>query len=119
MSYGCGVTSEGDGVPTDRSAERERWVAKYRGSGQSLRQFAQREGVSVGQLRYWVYGPAKARAADKPGLVFQEVRLAEAAGASGRWSAEVGLPDGTTVRLGREVDPEWAKALVDGLRRPC
>jgi hypothetical protein len=94
-------------------------VAKYRGSGESLRQFAQGQGLSVGQLRYWVYGPAKARAGDKPGLVFQEVRLAEAAGASGRWSAEVGLPGGTTVRLGREVDVAWAKALIDFLRRPC
>lgn len=110
--------SERNGLATDRSAERERWVRKYRGSGQSLRQFARQHGVGVGQLRYWVYGPAKARAADKPGLVFQEVRLAQAVGASGRWEAEVGLPDGTTVRLGRQADLEWAKALIGFLRRP-
>jgi len=113
------VTSNRNGFPTDRGAERTRWVTKYRGSGLSLKEFAERHGLSAGQLRYWVYGPAKAQAAEESWLVFQEVRLSEAAVTPGPWSAEVGLPNGTTVRLARGADWEWAKGLVECLRRPC
>ena len=51
--------------------------------------------------------------------VFQEVRLAGAGFTPATWSAEVGLPDGTRVRLARGTDPGWMKALVECLRQPC
>ena len=113
------MTSNRNGFPRDRGAERARWVSKYRGSGLSLKEFAQRHGLSAGQLRYWVYGPVKAQGAEKPGLVFQEVRLPEASVPPVAWGAEVGLPNGTTVRLARGTDWAWAEALVECLRRPC
>jgi hypothetical protein len=79
-----------------------------------LKQFAQRHGLSTGRLHYWVYGASKA---SEP--VFQEVRLPEVAVTPRAWSAEVGLPDGTRVRLVQGTDLDWTMALVKGLRRPC
>jgi hypothetical protein len=113
------MTSNRNGFPTDRGAERARWVSQYRGSGVSLKEFAQRHGLSEGQLRYWVYGLAKGTSTKEPGLVFQEVRLPTPALSPGSWSTEIGLPNGTTVRLARETDVAWAMALIDSLRRPC
>lgn len=83
----------------------------------SLKAFAERHGLSAGQLRYWVYGLGKAVAVE-PVPMFQEVRLATTV-TPGAWIAEVGLADGTTVRLGRGTDWEWAKGLVESLRTPC
>lgn len=117
--YGWGVTSNRNGRATGRGAERARWVSQYRGSDLSMQEFAERHGLRVGQLRYWVYGSAKAPAAAEPGLVFQEVRLPAPALSAGSWSAEIGLPDGTTVRLARGTDWEWAQGLVEGLHRLC
>jgi hypothetical protein len=51
--------------------------------------------------------------------VFQEVRLTAATATPAPWIAEVGLSNGTTVRLARETDVAWAMALIDSLRRPC
>ena len=103
----------------DRGAERARWVTKYRGSGLSLKEFAEQHGLSAGQLRYWVYGLGKAERAEEPGPVFHEVHLPAAALKAGSWVAEIGLPNGTTVRVARETDVAWASALIDSLRRPC
>ena len=50
---------------------------------------------------------------------FQEVRLAAPAYTAGPWSAEIGLPNGTTLRLARGVEVAWAQALLDSLRGPC
>jgi len=113
------VTTNRNGIPLDRAAERARWVNQYRASGLGLKQFAERHGLSAGQLRYWVYGPTKPQVAKAPVPVFQEVRLAAAAATPTPWSAEVGLPDGTTVRLVRGTDVTWTTALVESLRRPC
>lgn len=50
---------------------------------------------------------------------FQEMKLAAPAPNRGLWSAEIALPNGTTMRLARETDAAWATALIDSLRRPC
>ena len=103
----------------DRDAERARWLNQYRASGMGLKQFARRHGLRPGQLHYWVYQspkPPESRAALPR---FQEVRLPVPAVGTGSWSTEIGLPNGTTVRLAREADVAWAMALIDGLRRPC
>jgi len=106
-------------MAADRGAERARWVSRYRGSGLSLKEFARRHGLSAGQLHYWVYSQAKGPAAVQTGLVFQEVRLSEAAITPVPWTAEVGLPNGTTVRLARGTDWEWTKGLVECLSQLC
>lgn len=102
-----------------RVLERARWIRKYQASGMGLRQFAQRHGLRPGQLHYWVYHPPKPPAAKAPVPTFQEVRLPAAGWTAGAWSTEIGLPNGTMVRLARETDVAWTIALIDGLRRPC
>lgn len=106
-------------MATDRGAERARWVIKYRGSGLSLKEFARRHGMSAGQLHYWVYRATKAPAAPATGLMFQEVRLSQAAITPSPWTAEVGWPNGTTVRLARGTDWEWTQGLMECLSRLC
>lgn len=103
----------------DRDGERVRWVKKYRASGMGLKAFAQRHGLKPGQLHYWVYQRPPPLGAWEAGPTFQEVRVPIAALSAGSWSAEIGLADGTTVRLAREADVAWAKALIDRLRGPC
>ena len=108
-----------NGEQTGRGAERARWVERYRASGLGLKRFAQQQGLSPGRLHYWVYGASKPRVGQGSAPVFQEVRLAGAGFTPATWSAEVGLPDGTRVRLARGTDPGWMKALVECLRQPC
>jgi hypothetical protein len=109
------VKREYNGHQADRGAGRARWVENYRASGLSLQQFAKRHGLRFGQLHYWVYGSSKRERAP----LFQEVRLCGPPAPAKVWSAEVGLPDGTTVRLVRGTEVEWIQALVECLRRPC
>jgi hypothetical protein len=113
------VKRERNGHQADCGAERARWIQKYRTSGLSLKEFAGRHGLSQGQLHYWVYQSVKQERRSVSGPVFQEVRLSAPAATSRGWIAEVGLPDGTTVRLVRGADVEWAQAFVECLRRPC
>lgn len=113
------MKSERNGFSLDRDAERVRWVKKYRTSGMGLKQFAHRHGLKPGQLHYWVYQTSKGVAARMPAPTFQEVRLPIPKLSAGSWSAEIGFGNGTTLRLAREADVVWAKALIDSLRGPC
>lgn len=109
----------GNGLETDCGAERARWVAKYRASGMGLRRFAGQQGLSAGQLHYWVYGGRKPRVWADKAPMFREVRLAEMPPPPSPWTAEIVLPDRTMVRLGPGMEVTWATALVECLRRPC
>ena len=108
-----------NGQLLDRDAERERWIEKYRVSGMGLRRFAQRHGLKPGQLHYWVYQCPKPPVGRDGPPAFQELRLPAPALASSLWSAEIGLPNGTTVRLARETDLAWTIAVMNFLRGPC
>lgn len=74
-----------------RSAEeREEMVRRFERSGLTQREFAQREGVKVPTLAYWL---SKARAASgSESLRFQEVAISATAG------FEAVLPCGTLLR---------------------
>lgn len=110
---GCAVLRE----------ERARWVRRYREGGVGLKRFAEQHGLRYSQLHYWIYGgPARAprRTAVEPrgsAPVFRE--LIVPARSEREWAAEISLPEGTSLRLGRGADPVWAGALLDQLRRPC
>lgn len=86
-----------------------------------LKEFARRHGLKPGRLHYWVYQTAQPLEAREPERMprFQEVRLPIPALSGGSWCAEIGLANGTTVRLARGADLAWAKALIDSLRKPC
>jgi transposase-like protein len=94
-------------------------VDQYRASGLGLKQFAQQHGLNAGQLHYWVYAGPQQRGSETSAPVFQEVRLPATSARPTPWSAEVGLPDGTTVRLVGGSDVAWTLALVESLRRLC
>ena len=108
---------DGRGAATD--ADRARWVECYRASGTGLKQFATEHGLSAGQLHYWVYGSRRRSAEPMATPVFREVLVSGLRNAHAPWTAEIGLPDGTTVRLSPTADVTWAGTLIESLRRPC
>jgi hypothetical protein len=84
-----------------------------------LERFADRHGLSAGQLHYWVYGVRKRPVPEAPVPVFEEVVLPAGAASPSPWIAEVGLPDGTTMRLGLGTEVAWVMSLVKSMRRLC
>jgi hypothetical protein len=102
---------DGDRGPTE-------WVARYRSSGLSLRDFAKRQGLSVGRLHYWVYGKRCDAAVIGPAVRFQEVKLGELMPGP-NWVAEVGLRGGVTVRVSGAVPAAWVVEVVRGLGATC
>ncbi len=119
--YRLGVKPNCNGLPKGRDAERARWIQRYRASGMGLKEFARRHGLKRGRLHYWVYQSSPPLEARQPEPVptFQEVRLPIPALGGGSWCAEVGLANGTIVRLARGADVAWAKALIDTLGESC
>ncbi len=102
------------------TADRARWVARYRSSGLGLLEFAESHGLNRGRLHYWIYGRGRVKeeAIAKP-PVFREVRLPIAGPDHPKWAAELALPDGVTLRLSAGTDPDWIGSVVNSLRRPC
>jgi hypothetical protein len=113
------VKRDGNGKVSDRGAERAKWVNEYRSSGLGLKQFARRRGLRPGQLHYWVYQTRQPSLAQVPLPTFREVRLAATTLPAGCWHTEIGLPNGTTVRLARKTDLAWTIGLLESLRGPC
>lgn len=101
------------------NGERARWVERYRASGLGLKRFAAEHGLSAGKLHYWTYSPDVSTAAAKNGPVFQEITSLAPWKSERYWMAEIGLADGTTVRLDGRAEVAWVKQLVESLRRSC
>jgi len=89
------------------ATERARWIEQYRRSGQSQRTFAATHGLKLSQLRYWIYSPAPKAEGMNTAPRLQEVHF-NGWPAAGRWSAEVALPSGPTIRL----DATLARELI-------
>ena len=100
------------------NGERARWVQRYRASGLGLKRFAAEHGLSAGKLHYWTYRPDVSTAA-RNGPVFQEITALTPLKSECSWMAEIGFPDGTTVRLDGRAEVAWVKQLVESLRRSC
>ena len=102
------------------SHERQAWVGRYRASGLSLRQFAQRHGLKPTQLHYWVYqrpaGGKSGGAVVAPG--FHEVTLSPALNGS-RWALEVQWRQGAVARVAAGAEPSWVAAVLGQLRGLC
>lgn len=114
------MNSKRAGQRSDSVAERNEWVARYRASGLGLKRFAAEHGLRPGQLHYWVYQRRATRPPIGPAApVFQELSVPSVAAARSPWRAEIGLPDGTTVRLDGHADVSWVSALLASLRAPC
>ncbi len=102
-------------------------IAAYRQSGLSLEKFARERGIRPSQLHYWVYQKnqeAKPRALTKVQsagrkAVFQEVKLEAASALLPSWAAEVSLSQGLNVRFSGTASPDWIRAVMQSLQRPC
>ncbi len=113
--------------PIETSKETAAVVAAYRQSGQSLKAFAQAQGIRPTRLHYWVYQKhqePKARSLAKkprarPRAVFQEVKLEAGSAWLPSWVAEVSLARGLNVRFCGTARPDWIGAVVQALQRPC
>ncbi len=113
--------------PIETGKEMAALVAAYRQSGQSLKAFAQGQGIRPTRLHYWVYQKnqkPKARSLIKPSRVrptdaFQEVKFEAGSALLQSWGAEVSVARGLNVRFSSTASPDWIGAVVQALQRPC
>lgn len=97
------------------SPNRGQWVAKYRASGLSQSQFAERHGLKLSTLRQWIYRPEPRRVrrgALRP--AFQEIALSGVLFPD-NWAAELRLPGGIVLRLNGQASADWVGTLVERL----
>jgi transposase-like protein len=102
--------------PTRRAAsaeEKAQWVKRFHESGLSLRKFSAQHSVSLMSMCRWVNQAKEAQAAS-PTPQFEELSLPPLA-ANCPWAAELTLPNGTVLRLSREVPA----GMLDQLLRVC
>jgi hypothetical protein len=92
-------------------AERAQWIERYRQSGQSQRAFAQTHGLSLSQLRYWIYSPAPKAEGVVTAPRVQEITL-NGWPKQQPWSAEITLPTGPTIRLDTALARELLTPLL-------
>lgn len=98
--------------------QRAALVREFRSSGETQEAFARRHGVKWTTFRNWLHGRRAAAAQTPPRNGFQEIRIVPPVSGS-PWAAEINLEGGTVVRLQAGVDPQWAQAIIQPLRRSC
>lgn len=101
--------------PSLTPEERAEWVSRYRSSGQTQAQFAQRHGLKLTTLQGWIYGQ---RRKQRPTAAFREIAVSPL-WPGGVWAAEVTWPSGVTVRLGAQAEASWIEALLEAVRQRC
>jgi hypothetical protein len=104
--------------PRFSAKERAQWVAQYRSSQLSARQFADQHGLNAGTLSRWIREESQDTNAPPVSPGFQEVHLASL-GPVGDWAAEVVLPGGIVVRLGVTASVARMRSLWESLRSSC
>ena len=112
------MKANGERGGTHSEAEQAQWVQRYRSSGLGLKRFAAQHGLPAGQLHYWTYSPRGSKSVARA-TGFHEVTAAIPWKSAASWAAEIGLPDGTTVRLDGRAEVAWVKQLVESLRLSC
>lgn len=96
---------------------REQWVKRFLESGLSVRKFSATHDIPRMTLWRWVRSAEAARVEVgqlSTNVQFTEVELPMSPGRSD-WAAELSLPDGTVLRLSREVPA----AMLQQLLRLC
>src|SRR5439155_848199 len=93
--------------------EKAEWVKRFHESGLSLRKFSAQHSVSLMSICRWV-NQAKAPQSASLTPQFEELSL-PALAADSDWAVELTLPNGTVLRLSREVPA----AMLDQLLRVC
>jgi transposase-like protein len=93
--------------------EKAEWVKRFHESGLSLRKFSAQHSVSLMSICRWV-NQAKAPQSASPTPQFEELPLPPLAAGSD-WAVELTLPNGTVLRLSKEVPA----AMLEQLLRVC
>lgn len=100
-------------------AQRAEWVRRFGESGLSIREFSQRHGLALSTIQRWVASSRTSASAvaapprSEP-VAFTEVKVSALA-AGPNWAAELCRPNGSILRLTRELSP----ALLEQLLRVC
>jgi hypothetical protein len=103
--------------PRSTPEQRVQWVRRYKRSGWSQREFAERHGLGIATLRKWISQEGNQILSGGNGkTVWRELKLDGLPG-PGRWAAEVVRPDGYVVRLAHDTPA----CLLEELLRagPC
>jgi transposase len=115
--------------------DRERWtrvVATFEASGQSQREFAKEQELSLSNLRYWIYRLRKEsrplvtnqtersvnKAEQSERLTIKPVRVVASvpeARREGNGLLELDLPSGTRLRFPAGTDPNYLQTLAAAL----
>jgi len=93
--------------------EKAEWVKRFHESGLSFRKFSAQHSVSLMSICRWV-NQAKDSQVASPTPQFEELTLPPLAAGS-EWAVELTLPNGTVLRLSKEVPA----AMLDQLLRVC
>jgi transposase-like protein len=112
-------TSPSEGPVRRRtSEERQEWLARYRQSGLSQREFCERHPLPLSTLTYWLRRERRQpqeSPLEAPAL--QELSLPALLGASpaSAWVAELSVPGGRILRLAAGVPPGLVPQLLSAL----
>jgi transposase-like protein len=94
-------------------AERAEWARRFRESGLSIRQFSAQHDLPRMSLWRWVNQAKDVNGAVAGSAVpdFVELKLPPSIERA-NWAAELSLPNGTVLRLSREVPPAMLEQLL-------
>ena len=99
--------------------ERGEIIAEYERSGLTQAKFVERRGISLASLSNWLRAHRQdGRKSAGKEVAFAPVDINRVLGGS-VWAAEVAMPNGITVRLGAQVNPELAQRLIKAAQRSC
>lgn len=94
----------------------QRLVEAQSGSGLSVREFAERHGVSPSALTYWKY--KRGGGGQRRRTTFAPVRLIDDGGPSSTREFVLELA-GARIRVPAEFDPDSLRRLLELVREPC
>ena len=95
-------------------AERARYLALYRQSGQTQKAFAEQHGLKLTALRQWLYRPGNQTEIAAP--AFQELIVAPP---TAGWAAEISLGQAVTVRLSQPAVASFFHQLLERHDQAC
>lgn len=106
--------------PVSTAEERAQWISRFRSSGLTQVEFAQRNGLKVKTLQRWLYRQGRSQAPERkhPPTTFREVTVSPLL-TGGGWAAEIRLPEGVVVRIAASAPPLWMTSLLKVVRQAC
>jgi hypothetical protein len=97
--------------------DRRKFLARWRRSQQTQREFARQCGLKLTTFRQWLYRTKQPKAGGRR-VAFQEMTNAAPLWAPGP-TVEIAVGPEITLRLNGTREPEFIAQLIHHLRRPC